>query len=243
MIYAQEDVYSRTATPRLYTSRVTKKAAERGIDLYGMDDSKIFGPVFHNLSFSEAIKKDILTNYQVVIIGVDEPLIKKMIEQQQLVSINSGSKFDSRSLAAKVGLIKAIKDYDLKRVISFHNRVDNAKYFSESLSDILSIIIKDQKPNGKIWTDHVSGKMSAGDRKIKINQLRELEAVDRGILTNARCLSEGVDVRSLDGITFIDPKSSKIDIIQAVGRAIRKSLIKVKELSFFLSLLRMVIMK
>ncbi|NRB20299.1 MAG: hypothetical protein HRU33_22870 [Rhodobacteraceae bacterium] len=65
--------------------------------------------------------------------------------------------------------------------------------------------------------------MSAGDRRIKIDRLRALEDYDRGILTNARCLSEGVDVPSLDGVAFIDPKGSQVDIIQAVGRAIRKS--------------------
>ena len=64
--------------------------------------------------------------------------------------------------------------------------------------------------------------MKAGDRKEKIDRLKELEGYDRGILTNARCLAEGVDVPSLDGVAFIDPRGSQVDIIQAVGRAIRK---------------------
>ena len=64
--------------------------------------------------------------------------------------------------------------------------------------------------------------MNAGDRKDIIDKLKVLKNHDRGILTNARCLSEGVDVPSLDGVAFIDPKKSQVDIIQAVGRAIRK---------------------
>ena len=69
----------------------------------------------------------------------------------------------------------------------------------------------------------MSGEMSAGDRKQKIQRLKKLPPNERGLLANARCLSEGVDVPSLDGVAFIDPKGSQEDIIQAVGRALRKS--------------------
>nr|HIL77063.1 helicase [Rhodospirillales bacterium] len=80
-----------------------------------------------------------------------------------------------------------------------------------------------QRPEGEIWTDYVSGAMSAKKRLQKLNQLKELTQGDIGLLSNARCLSEGVDVPSLDGVSFIDPKGSQVDIVQAVGRAIRLS--------------------
>ena len=79
-----------------------------------------------------------------------------------------------------------------------------------------------QRTKGKFLADYVSGDMKAGDRKDKIDRLKVLEGYDRGILTNARCLAEGVDVPSLDGVAFIDPRGSQVEIIQAVGRAIRK---------------------
>ena len=79
------------------------------------------------------------------------------------------------------------------------------------------------KSKREIFSAHVSGDMSTSDRNKRINQLKNLCNNERGVLTNARCLSEGVDVPTLDGIVFIDPRQSQVDIIQAVGRAIRKS--------------------
>ncbi len=84
-------------------------------------------------------------------------------------------------------------------------------------------ISDEHRPSGTLRTDFVSGNMPANKRKIKLDQLKALSADERGVLSNARCLSEGVDVPSLDGVAFIDPRSSQVDIIQAVGRAIRLS--------------------
>jgi hypothetical protein len=79
------------------------------------------------------------------------------------------------------------------------------------------------RPNGDLWTDHVSGKMTSGERETRLNRLRAVTGTERGVLTNARCLSEGVDVPTLDGVAFIDPRRSQVDVVQAVGRAIRKA--------------------
>jgi hypothetical protein len=89
--------------------------------------------------------------------------------------------------------------------------------------DVLAWVRKQDRPGGTTFTDYVSGDMNSGERNTKINRLRHLGADERGILSNARCLSEGVDVPSLDGVAFIDPRKSQVDIVQAVGRAIRKS--------------------
>ena len=212
-----------TATPRTYSANLKKKADERGVEVSGMDDEKVFGKVFHNLSFSDAIEQELLTNYQVVIIGVDEPMIADWIQKRELVKTNSGDVIDAKSLAAQIGLIKAIKDYNLKRIISFHSRVKRAENFALDIQDAINIVNKEHKPKGKLWTDFVSGKMSTHKRRLKLDQLKSLTQGDAGILSNARCLSEGVDVPSLDGIAFIDPRSSQVDIVQAVGRAIRLS--------------------
>lgn len=87
---------------------------------------------------------------------------------------------------------------------------------------MINLVEPEHRPSGAFLSDYVSGEMKAGDRKGKIDRLKALDGFDRGILTNARCLAEGVDVPSLDGVAFIDPKGSQIEIIQAVGRAIRK---------------------
>ena len=211
-----------TATPRYFGKAIKDAAKAKDLAVIGMDDEEVFGPVVHKLTFGEAIERDLLTDYQVVIVGVDEPMVKLWIDEQEIVATGPDEHTDARTLAAKIGLIKAIKDYDLKRVISFHSRIDGAKKFSEELVDVVDLIDPAQRPKGKFLSNYVSGKMTAGDRKEKIDKLKVLEGYDRGLLTNARCLAEGVDVPSLDGVAFIDPKGSQVEIIQAVGRAIRK---------------------
>ena len=211
-----------TATPRYFGKAIKDEAKARDLAVVGMDNETVFGPVIHKLTFGQAIEQELLTDYQVVIVGVNEPMVREWIENYEIVSTDPDNQTDARTLAAKIGLLKAVKDYDLKRVISFHSRVAGAKQFSDELVDVLNLIEPANRPEGKFLSDYVSGAMKAGDRKEKIDRLKVLEGYDRGILTNARCLAEGVDVPSLDGVAFIDPKGSQVDIIQAVGRAIRK---------------------
>ncbi len=211
-----------TATPRYFGSVIKDAAKERDLEVIGMDNETVFGPVIHKLTFGQAIASDLLTDYQVVIVGVDEPMVKEWIDNYEIVTTGPDKATDARTLAAKIGLIKAIKDYDLKRVISFHSRVKGAKDFAEEFVDVVDHIEPISRPDGLFLTDYVSGEMKAGDRKEKVDRLKALEGYGRGILTNARCLAEGVDVPSLDGVAFIDPRGSQVEIIQAVGRAIRK---------------------
>jgi superfamily II DNA or RNA helicase len=212
-----------TATPRTYSTNVKKAAGERGIEVVGMDDEAVFGKVLFSLSFGEAIKRGLLTDYQVVIIGVDNPTIAAWIENRELLKTDTGIENDAESLAAQIGLLKAYKDYDLKRVISFHSRVSRAEAFTQDMQRVSSWISEEHRPSGTMMADFVSGAMPTDKRRRKLAQLKALAPTERGLLTNARCLSEGVDVPSLDGVAFIDPRSSQIDIIQAVGRAIRLS--------------------
>ena len=211
-----------TATPRYFGKAIKDAAKARDLAVVGMDDEAVFGPVIHKLTFGQAIEQELLTDYQVVIVGVDEPMVREWIENYEIVSTDPDNQTDARTLAAKIGMLKAIKDYDLKRVISFHSRVAGAKQFSDELVDVANLIEPANRPEGTFLSDYVSGAMKAGDRKEKIDRLKVLEGYDRGILTNARCLAEGVDVPSLDGVAFIDPRGSQVEIIQAVGRAIRK---------------------
>jgi len=212
-----------TATPRTYSSTVHKAAEDRGVEVVGMDNAALFGEVLYALPFGKAIERKLLTDYRVVIIGVDDPTIAQWIANRELVSTGTGIETDSESLAAQIGLLKAIKDYDLKRIISFHSRVNRAEAFTTDMQNTMQWISDEHRPSGTLRTDFVSGNMSANKRKIKLDQLKALSADERGVLSNARCLSEGVDVPSLDGVAFIDPRSSQVDIIQAVGRAIRLS--------------------
>jgi superfamily II DNA or RNA helicase len=212
-----------TATPRTYSSNLKKQAKDLEFEIAGMDDEKVFGKEFHRLSFGEAIDRKLLTDYQLVIIGVDEPMIAEWIKHREQLKTTSDEVIDAKSLAAEIGLIKAIKDYNLTRVISFHSRVKSAEDFSKELPQVLDLIDAKHKPKGKLATGFVSGVMPTNYRRQKLEQLKELSQGDYAVLSNARCLSEGVDVPALDGIAIIDPKASQIDIVQTVGRAIRLS--------------------
>ena len=214
-----------TATPRIYKAHVRKKAKDNDIEIASMDDESIFGPVLHQLTFGQAIENDppLLTDYRVVVVGVNSESVKEMVEERALVKTEDGLEGDARSLAIQVGLAKAIRDYDLNRVITFHSRIKQAQNFAKGFTDFHENLKEDERPTGKITYQHVSGEMSTSERSNKLRALGALENEDRYLLANARCLSEGVDVPALDGVAFVDPKRSEVDIIQAVGRAIRLS--------------------
>jgi Helicase conserved C-terminal domain len=112
---------------------------------------------------------------------------------------------------------------DLHRIISFHSYVNRARDFAAEMPDVLAWMPARQRPKGALRSRHASGEMSAGERHVLLQHLSRLDDGERGLLTNARCLSEGVDVPTLDGVAFVDPRRSEVDIVQAVGRAIRKS--------------------
>ena len=198
-----------------------------------MCDKEKFGEVFHELKFSDAIKDKILTNYQVAVVGVIGDKNRKFVTEGQIVKVEKNVQTDARTLASQIGLAKAIKKYNLQKIITFHSSVAKAKKFGvsssvdnnnlEAFSDLILKLPKKVTPRKNIWTQAIFGEMPV-DRRL--DYLNILEKPDRNticLIANCRCLSEGVDVPALDGIGFMDPKSSYTDIIQAVGRAIRKS--------------------
>jgi superfamily II DNA or RNA helicase len=212
-----------TATPRYFTGRVLRAAQDADYEIASMDDEAKFGTVFHRLSFGEAIKRDLLTDYQVAIVGVDDASYRTWAENGVLVTRDGVKVDNAATLAGQIGLAKAMRKYNLRRTISFHSRVERAREFATSMLEVIAWMPDPQSPIGKPWSEHTSGEMNAGQRDRLIQRLSQLDDGEFGLLTNARCLAEGVDVPTLDGVAFIDPRRSEVDIVQAVGRAIRKS--------------------
>ena len=210
-----------TATPRIYSARILRTAKEAGFEFASMDDEEKFGKVFHRLTFREAIERNLLTDYQVAIIGVDNTTYRDWAEKAWFITIDGKEVTDARAVAGQIGLAKAMRRYNLRRVITFHRLRKRAKEFSTSLPEVIDWMPTRQRPNGKLWTAYVDGTMSADDRQRMLRSLSEVGEGERGLISNARCLTEGIDVPTLDGVAFIDPKRSEIDIAQAVGRAIR----------------------
>jgi superfamily II DNA or RNA helicase len=212
-----------TATPRIASEALKSRADSLGLELVSMDDHQVFGPVFHELKFSDAIRLKLLTDYRVEIIGVDDPLYRQYAEQGVFVTLDGETVTDARILTSHIAVAKAIRKYNLRRIITFHGRVARAGDFADQFPQFMMWMPRADRPSGEIWTELISGDMASNKRDAILDRLREVEPPARGIVTNARCLSEGIDVRALDGVAFIDPKESQVDIIQAVGRAIRKA--------------------
>jgi superfamily II DNA or RNA helicase len=217
-----------TATPRYFTGRVKQRAEELEYELASMDDVTRFGPVFHRLAFDAAIRARLLTDYQVVVIGVTQAEIRQWAQEGRLVRTGDGVQTDARTLAAQIGLAKAMRQHDLCKIITFHSSVAKASRFTDpafadSLVGVVQRMSPSAKPTGHLWTAHISGHTPAGRRATLLSVFGKLSNDSCGVLSNCACLGEGVDVPVLDGVAFIDPKRSMIDIIQAVGRVIRKA--------------------
>ena len=212
-----------TATPRYYTSRLRREAGVLDVEVASMDDETAFGPVLHRLTFGEGIKRDLLSDYQVVVVGVDDEVYRGWAEEGEFVTPDGERVTDARTLAGQIALGKSMRKYNLRRTISFHGRVKAALEFSTEMPDVIRWMPPVARPAGALWSEHVSGAMTSGHRDRLLLRFRDLAPDERGLLSNARCLGEGVDVPSIDGVAFIDPRRSTIDIVQAVGRAIRKA--------------------
>lgn len=194
-----------TATPRIVNQKVVEAAAINDYELFSMDDENIFGEIIYELSFGQAIEKKLLSDYQIVVTGVTN----KEVKSRPLVKVEN-QVIDLDTYGKAIALKKYIKKNQLKKTISFHTYVKNAKIFSSLLNKI------------GLSSDYISGKDSIRERITKLNKLNTINKSSH-ILSNARVLSEGIDIPELDSIVFIDPKSSIIDIVQSVGRAIRSS--------------------
>ncbi|MEK7221769.1 MAG: DEAD/DEAH box helicase family protein, partial [Nitrospirota bacterium] len=217
-----------TATPRYFTEWVKSKAEDLDYELASMDDPERFGPEFYSLSFADAIDADLLTDYQVVVIGVTQAEARNWADEARLVRTEDGLHTDARTLAAQIGLAKAMREYDLRKIITFHSSVAKASRFTDALVPDSLVAVIDRlpiasQPSGSLWANHISGKTPAGKRTTLLHTFGTRGSDTRSVLSNCSCLGEGVDVPALDGIAFIDPKRSMVDIIQAVGRVMRKA--------------------
>ncbi len=209
-----------TATPKIFSNHVKQKTQEIAYEIVSMDDEEKFGPIFYKLPFSDAIKKGLLSDYQVLISVMDNATYRGYAERGRFVSFEN-HEIDARTLASQLLIAKAIKKFDLKKVISFHSRTKAAKDFIKTLPKALPLLLESEKPV-IAYQAILFGDMPQSERHKILKQLDETSD-GAALVANVKCLSEGVDVPSLDGIVFVEPKGSEIDIIQAVGRAIRKS--------------------
>ncbi|OGL42749.1 MAG: hypothetical protein A2W05_02625 [Candidatus Schekmanbacteria bacterium RBG_16_38_10] len=212
-----------TATPRIYAPHIVKKAEDEDVLICSMGDTSIYGKPFYEMTFGDAIERGHITDYKIVVICVTDSEVKEIIQRGGRVVTDDEHEWDAKAFAKRVALIKGINKYSLKRVFTFHSRVNGAKAFTDTktpygIEKVFSMILPDNAKQVKAF--HVNGTMSSG---IRSSLLKEFEQAEIGIMSNARCLTEGVDIPDVDTVAFIDPKRSLIDIVQATGRAMRKA--------------------
>ena len=205
-----------TATPKLYAPHIKSRAKEEEILLCSMDDSSLYGDVFHEIKFGEAIKLNLLSDYKIKIITVTNDEIKELIDRRYWIEILE-KEITADELAKVWALLKSFNEAN--HVISFHSRIYGAKEFQSLVEKTIELLKSHKKETEDVRTYHISGQYPTYQRS-KI--LSEFIAQKKSVVTNARCLTEGVDVPAIDGVYFVDPKQNIIDIVQAVGRAIRK---------------------
>lgn len=223
-----------TATPRIYGDRAVRIANADSYIVSSMDDESVFGPEFYHLSFGRAIDENLLTDYKVIALTVNEDTVS---EVYQRAMEEEGDGFSVTESARIIGCWKGLLDQGnidgnrLKNAVAFCSTIAESKRITEYFKKTVDIYIDYEKEKGKelpefrCKIEHVDGTMDSNTRRERLRWLEQTESGDDAacrILTNARCLAEGVDVPSLDAVIFLQPKKSQIDIIQAVGRVMRK---------------------
>jgi predicted helicase len=199
-----------TATERLF--RANKE------EYLSMDDESDYGKIIYELTFKDAInsKPPIISDYKIITFGISEPEIEEIYQDNKFLQVKKELKdITAREFATAIALRKAIKDLKITNAISFHSSIKRAVNFKEQQS----LITKIYPEYGSLKTFHVSGDMATSDRSSQMRLFGE----GKGLMTNARCLTEGVDLPAIDCVCFTDPKRSRVDIVQAAGRALRLS--------------------
>jgi hypothetical protein len=185
-----------------------------------MDDESVYGKRFYQLTFKDAIHSSppIISDYKIFTIAVTNSQIQEIIQKNKLLTDkkNSIEEQDAQSLAAAIALRQATKKYGIKHAISFHRSIKAAENFTNLNLQLNSSNVD----NIYLTSYHISSKKSAGQRS---QLLDDFKADKLALMTNARCLTEGVDVPIIDCVLFADPKQSIVDIVQAAGRALRVS--------------------
>jgi superfamily II DNA or RNA helicase len=199
-----------TATPRHYDIRHRDK--EGDFRIISMDDEATYGPRAYTLTFGSAARQGIICSYKVVISVVDGQEINAFALKHGITLVE-GDLIAARWVGNQIAVERAVEETGAKRAITFHSRVSSAMEFSSDSTHG----IRQYLPAFSVF--HVNGDQKSSERKQLIRSFRDAE---KALVTNARCLTEGIDVPAVDMVAFIDPRHSKIDIAQATGRAMRK---------------------
>lgn len=243
-IRAHKRIYM-TATPRLYKESDQKRAKDQEAYLCSMDNPELYGEEFYRLGFGEAVDKNLLSDYKVLILNVEPGDVNTEV-QVALSGLDAATQkeVNTDDMAKLIGCINALSKrsrYDNKllreidpkpmhRAVAFCQNIKVSKAIKEAFnacrdSYYASLSSEERKGLVRVEADHVDGSMGAAKREAKLSWLKNTrtDGYECHLLSNVRCLSEGVDVPSLDAVIFLSAKNSQVDVVQSVGRVMRRA--------------------
>jgi predicted helicase len=238
-IKAKKRLYM-TATPRLYSDDIKSKAAQADAVLCSMDDVNLYGKEIYRIGFGEAVERDLLTDYKVLILTLNDkdvpPAVQRMVADKETeINTDDASKIIgtinalSKQFLGDYGVTKEVDPDPMRRAVAFCQNIAVSKKitatYNTATEAYLGSLPADKKEQMvSVASKHIDGTMSAPQRDELLGWLKA-ETTDNEcrILTNVRCLSEGVDVPSLDAVLFLSARNSQVDVVQSVGRVMRKA--------------------
>lgn len=243
-----------TATPRIYGENA--KATE-GVVLYSMDDSQHYGENFFVLNFSEAVQQNLLVDYKVIVLAIEEAHIHRYLPEMLRDTNNQLNVDDAAKIVgcwkalSKYGLEEAGEYSPMQRAVAFCQVIEKQyrgkkhKVSSKLIAEMFSGVVEEYQKSEITYlrtknpdaplppqltmhceASHVDGSMNAGEKESQLAWLKAADGLPDNtcrILSNVRCLSEGVDVPALDAVLFLTPRNSQVDVVQSVGRVMRKA--------------------
>ncbi len=240
-----------TATPRIYGENAKASAAKDNVALASMDDPALFGKPLYVLTFSEAVKRGLLSDYKVIVLAVEETAINRRL-QKLLSSADNDLRMDDAArivgcwkALSKQGLTHDLADdgHPMQRAVAFCHVIEakqgakTHKVGSKNIARMFQAVVEEYQRTAQdegtdeeiaatlqCQAEHVDGNMNASEKEARLDWLKAAPPENTcRVLSNVRCLSEGVDVPALDAVLFLTPRNSQVDVVQAVGRVMRKA--------------------
>lgn len=234
-----------TATPRVFGDAVTKKALDAGAVLADMNDESKFGTELHRLGFGDAVEAGLLTDYKVLVLAVETDYISENFQAAMAASgeipLDDAAKligcwnglakhFGSSSLATPDGDSQPVRQAPMKTAVAFAKDIRASKTAAASFPILVERALQDETTDDptrnrlRVEAAHVDGTMGIHERNTHLAWLKaQTDDQTCRVLSNARCLSEGVDVPALDAVLFLTPRGSQVDVVQSVGRVMRRA--------------------
>lgn len=213
---------------RLFMTATERRYRGQRNEIISMEDSSVYGSTAHLLSFQKAMEASppVLCDYKIITLYVSKQEVANLIRRNKFIRARAKGlrkETEAQTLASLVALRTAFRDLPMKHAVSFHSR----KYRAKQFADLNDAFTKAVAGYPSLKTFHVTGDLPTATRA---KTIQEFVVSNRALITNARCLTEGVDIPSIDAVLFADPRRSSVDVVQAVGRALRPA--KGKKLAY-----------